>query len=231
MKLNSGFGTILLLSIVSFSFSCGGNNATNNALTSDAGRSTAGRQQDSTIRIEKIKLDQKLGATLEAYSLTKDDNSNAEYNINMDYEEFSFDNSKAFTFRSLEIGNVESLVIYYIKKTELAFCYELEVQNNPNCKALYTEYSSAVGEQTFYKETENTKSHPIFLDEDGEPETDHIIEKLSRIKDSKNGVDYHLIYKENLTTAENKLTVIAVNSTSEKRDEWIKFRSLDMVFE
>ena len=34
---------------------------------------------------------------LKGFRLTKDDNSNSTYNINLDYEEFAFDNSNTFT--------------------------------------------------------------------------------------------------------------------------------------
>lgn len=222
---------MLFLPIYVLFFSCQERNSQSSTTSQEAVHTTSEIQQKESIQVDKIALNQQLDTLLKSFRMTKDDNSNATYNINMDYEEFAFDNSNTFTFKSLEIGEIESLVVYYMKTTGEAFCYELEVQNNPQCKALYSAYSTTLGEKTFDKKIESTKDRPIFLDENGEQETDHIIQELTKVVDRDKHSTYYLIYKENLTSKENKLTVIAISDSSEKRDEWVKFRSLDMVFE
>ncbi|MNL41934.1 hypothetical protein D3C87_1643650 [compost metagenome] len=68
------------------------------------------------------------------------------------------------------------------------------------------------------------------MDENGEQETQHIVEELIKWNDAKQDISYFVIHKKNMTTNENKLTAIAVSNVHEKYTEWIDFRSLNMVF-
>lgn len=222
---------MLFLQVCVLFLSCQERTAQSSTTSQELVHTRSESKQKEPIQVDKIILNQQLKTLLESFRLTKDDNSNATYNINLDYEEFAFDNSHTFAFKSLEIGGIESLVVYYMKTTGEAFCYELELQNNPQCKALYSAYSTTLGEKTFHKKIESTRERPIFLDENGEQETDHIIQELTKVVDPDQHSTYYLIYKENLSSKENKVTVIAISDSSKKRDEWVKFRSLDMVFE
>ena len=183
------------------------------------------------IAIDKIKLGQSLEQILKPYSLTKNDNSNDSYNLNLDYEEFAFNTNNKFKYNSVEVGKISSLVIYYLKKNKEAFCYELEMENSPNSAKVFAELNKSLGKSTFYKKSENTKQRPIFIDADGETETDHIIQELTKWKDQKTNATYFVIFKDNLTTKENKLSIITIGNSSTKFDEWLSYRSLKMVFD
>ncbi|KKX47096.1 hypothetical protein [Sphingobacterium sp. IITKGP-BTPF85] len=117
-----------------------------------------------------------------------------------------------------------------MKEDNTAFTYEVELENNNNCELLIGEFNKVFGKHMFYQKNENTKERPIFLDENGEQETRHIIEELIQWNDSQHNVSYFVTYKKNLTTNENKLTVIAICNIHKKYAEWIDFRSLSMVF-
>ncbi len=239
--------TFLLLAILPLVISCNGEhktsatkNSNRDAIKIDSSQAKNDPQEaDSVpfdiktdaIPIDGIKLNQPLANLLKPYHLTKNDNSNLEYNLNLDYEEFAFDIKYKYKYNEVAIGKINSLVVYYLKDNQSAFCYELELENNPNCKKILAELANNFGKSTFYKKSENTKSRPIFLDADGETETDHIIQELTKWNDSKNHADYYVIYKENLTTKENKLSVIVISTNSKKSDEWISYRSLKMVFD
>ncbi|TDG36437.1 hypothetical protein EZJ43_07925 [Pedobacter changchengzhani] len=183
------------------------------------------------IPINGIKLNQPLAILLKPYNLTKDDNSNLEYNVNLDYEEFAFDVKYKYKYNDVAIGKIKSLVVFYLKNDKSTFCYELELENNPNCKKILAELKNNFGKNTFYKKVESTKARPAFVDNNGEPETDHIIQELTKWNDDKNKANYYVISKENLTTKENKLTVIVISTISKKSAEWIDYRSLKMVFD
>ena len=152
------------------------------------------------------------------------------YNLNLDYEEFSFSPDNDFKFNNLNIGKINSLIVYYLKNNDSAFVYELELENNENCESLISEFNKSFGKTTFYKKLENTKEHPIFLDENGEQETRHITEEAIKWNDDKQNLTYYVIYRKNLSSQENKLTAIAISNNSKKHAEWMNFRSLDMVF-
>ncbi|MCW2259878.1 MULTISPECIES: hypothetical protein [Sphingobacterium] len=183
-----------------------------------------------TIKINEIHLNSGLDKTLIPFGLNKDDNNNSAYNLNLDYEEFSFSPQQNFKFNDLNIGKIKSLIIYYLKEDNSAFTYELELEDNSNCELLIGEFNKNFGKHLFYQKNENTKEHPIFLDENGEQETRHIIEELIKWDDSQHDISYFVSYKKNLTTNENKLTTIAISNAHKKYAEWIDFRSLSMVF-
>ncbi|PTX09826.1 hypothetical protein [Sphingobacterium faecium] len=183
-----------------------------------------------TIKINEFNLNSNLDKILIPLGLNKTDNNNSEYNLNLDYEEFSFSPNQNFQFNDLNLGKISSLIIYYLKDNNSAFTYELELENNNNCELLIGEFNKSFGKPTFYKKNENTKDRPIFLDENGEQETQHIIEELIKWNDGRQNVSYFVIHKKNLTINENKLTVIAVSNVHEKYAEWIDFRSLNMAF-
>lgn len=183
-----------------------------------------------TIKINEINLNSSLDKTLNPFGLNKNDNNNSAYNLNLDYEEFSFSPQQNFKFNDQDIGKIKSLIIYYLKEDNTAFTYELELENNNNCELLIDEFNKNFGKHQFYQKNENTKEHPIFLDENGEQETRHIIEELIKWNDDHHNVSYFVTYKKNLTTDENKLTAIAISNIHKKYAEWIDFRSLNMVF-
>ncbi|WP_157504894.1 hypothetical protein [Flavobacterium tegetincola] len=239
--------TLLLILILPFMIFCNGDVKKTNADPSDKNAkqidtvqvtnaivendTTSYNLKTDALPIDGIKLNQPLANLLNPYHLTKDDNSNLEYNLNLDYEEFAFDVKYKYKYNGVDLGKINSLVVYYLKDKESAFCYELEMENNPNCKKVVGELGKNFGKSTFYKKSENTKARPIFVDDNGEPKTDHIIQELIKWNDDKNNADYYVISTENLTTKENKLTVIVISTTSKKSAEWISYRSLKMVFE
>lgn len=183
-----------------------------------------------TIQLDKIVLNKSIDDILKSFGLNKDDNHNTMYNLNLDYEEFSFSPDHDFKFNDLNIGKVNSLIVYYLKSNNSAFVYELELENNSNSDSLIMQFNKNFGKTTFYKKLENTKQHPIFLDENGEQETRHMTEELIKWKDDRNNLTYFVTFRKNLDSKENKLTVIAISNSSKKFDEWFDFRSLDMVF-
>ena len=182
------------------------------------------------IQIDKIGLNRSVDDILKESNLTKNDNHNTMYNLNLDYEEFSFSPDYDFKFNDLNIGKINSLIIYYLKNNDSAFVYELELENNEDDESLISEFNKSFGKTTFYKKLENTKEHRIFLDENGEQETRHITEEALKWNDDKHNLTYYVIYRKNLSSKENKLTAIAISNNSEKQAEWINFRSLEMVF-
>lgn len=183
-----------------------------------------------TILIDKIRLNQSIDKILQAFDLTKNDNSNPDYNLNLAYEEFSFPVSGEFKYNELNLGKPNSLVIYYLKDSNSAFSYELELENNPNQELLIKEITKSLGKPAFYKKLENTKEHPIFLNENGDQETQHIIEESIKWNDNQNKCALFVIHKKNLTSNTSKLSLIVVYSESKMFEEWMKFRSLDMIF-
>lgn len=189
-----------------------------------------GAIKKDTIKINEFNLNSSLDKMLISFGLNKNDNYNSAYNLNLDYEEFSFSPQQNFQFNNLNIGKIKSLIIYYLKDDNTAFTYEVELENNNNCELLIGEFNKNFGKHLFYKKNENTKERPIFLDENGEQEKQHIIEELIKWNDGKYDISYFVIHKKNLTTNENKLTAIAVSNTHKKYAEWIAFRSLNMFF-
>ena len=183
-----------------------------------------------TVQIDKIGLNRSVDDILKESNLTKNDNHNTMYNLNLDYEEFSFSPDNDFKFNNLNIGKINSLIVYYLKNNDSAFVYELELENNEDTESLISEFNKSFGKTTFYKKLENTKEHPIFLDENGEQETRHITEEAIKWNDDKQNLTYYVIYRKNLSSQENKLTAIAISNNSKKHAEWMNFRSLDMVF-
>jgi len=191
---------------------------------------TVKTKQKQTIQVDKIALNTSVDTILKGFNLDKNDNYSTTVNLNLDYEEFWFSPDNNFKFNDLNIGKITSLVIFYLKKDNNAFVYELELENNNNCESLIAEFNKKFGKQTFYKKRENTKKNPLFLDENGEYETDHITEEAMKWKDDKNNATYFVIYKNNLDTKENKIFVSVISNSSKKFAEWIDYRSLDMVF-
>lgn len=219
---------ILFLSVIlSLMSSCNGQEKKEVKSTVDSSKQVTKRE---TIKLDKIALNKSVDDILKGFNLSKDDNHNTMYNLNLDYEEFSFSPDHDFKFNDLNIGKISSLIIYYLKNNNSAFVYELELENNSNSDALITEFNNNFGKQSFYKKLENTKQHPIFLDENGEQETRHMTEELIKWKDDQNNLTYFVTLRKNIDTKENKLHVIAISNSSKKFDEWIDFRSLDMAF-
>lgn len=219
---------ILFLSVIlSLISSCNGQEKKEVKSTTHASKQATKRE---TIQLDKIALNQSIDNILKGFHLTKDDNHNMTYNLNLDYEEFSFSPDNDFKFNDLNIGKVNSLIIYYLKNNNAAFVYELELENNSNSDSLISEFNKNFGKTTFYKKLENTKQHPIFLDENGEQETRHLTEELIKWKDDRNDLTYFVTFRKNLESKENKLHVIAISNSNKKFDEWFDFRGLDMAF-
>lgn len=137
--------TIFMAIILPIIISCNGetkktaNNPTQNTAETDT--SQVKKEVDQTeaipfniktdaIPIDNIKLNQPMANLLKPYHLTKNDNSNLEYNINLDYEEFAFDVNYKYKYNEVALGKINSLVVYYLKDDQSAYCYELEMENN-----------------------------------------------------------------------------------------------------
>jgi len=219
---------LLLFTVTQLLISCNGQEKETKKRDNKTEKTTNAKKDN--IKISEFILNSSLEKILTPLGLSKNDNFNLTYNLNLDYEEFSFSPQQTFQFNDLNIGKISSLIIYYLKDNNSAFTYELELENNDNCELLIGEFNKNFGKHTFYKKNENTKERPIFLDENGEPETQHIIEELIKWNDDQHDVTYFVINKKNLTTKENKLTTIAISNTHEKYAEWVDFRSLNMAF-
>ena len=214
---------LFLLTILLFSNSCTGQDK------KEVKRSVHNTTKE-IIQIDKIVLNKGIDTTLKDFNLTKNDNYSTTYNLNLDYEEFSFSPDNVFKYDNLSVGKINSLIIYYLKNDGNSFVYELELENNNNCESLIAEFNKKFGKQIYYKKLENTKKHPIFLDENGEQEARHITEELIQWNDEKNSSTYYIIYRKNLDSKENKLTAIIISNNSKKFVEWKDYRSLNMVF-
>ena len=112
---------------------------------------TGKTKQKQTIQVDKIALNTSVDTILKGFNLDKNDNYSTTVNLNLDYEEFWFSPDNDFKFNDLNIGKITNLVVFYMKKDNNAFVYELELEDNNNCESLIAEFNKKFGKQTFYK--------------------------------------------------------------------------------
>lgn len=183
------------------------------------------------IDLTDFKFKTNVKTVLGAYGQTLDDNALTEYNLSGDYEEFQFASPKASLFGVQADAEKTVLSLFYLKKSFELFCYELETTDNKNALKIIDGFQKKYTKPAFSK-VSGTKTGTTFLDENGEPETDDIEEKIMVFEDQAAKQTFFLFYTINSTKkpAEGKLQVIALDKSSAKYKEWVSYRSLDMYY-
>lgn len=188
---------------------------------------------DKIINLTDIKFKTNIENLLGTYNLTLDDNASNEYNVSGDYEEFRLE-SQNISFFDEEISSKNSkLSFFYTKIDKILWCYELEVSNNNVIENIIKKFESKYGKTpAFSKVSINTKEHPIFLDENGEQEKDHMEERILVWEDIQNKTTFFVIYKVNYSKKpiDNNIQIIAIDKNNKKYKEWISYRSLNMYY-
>lgn len=81
----------------------------------------------------------------------------------------------------------------------------MELINHKDSDKIISSITKSIGSKpAFVEKIVNTKERPIFLDENGEPKTDHIEETKEVWEDSKNKVTYFFINTVNHSKNDGK---------------------------
>lgn len=165
--------------------------------------------------------------------LTLNDNSLDSYNVSGDYEEFQVPKNKRSTLKiaNYKFSSEDNISLFYFKNSKKIWAYELELINHKEEDKIITDLTKTLGTKSaFFKKSINTKDRPIFITDDGEPETDHIEERKEVWEDYENKVTYFIIYSKNFTKKTNELKIYVLDKSSPKYKEWVSYRSFDMFY-
>ena len=157
---------------------------------------------------------------------------------NMDYVEYNFPkNKKTDIFiagHKIDFNN-SNVSIFYNKENQKIWSYEVEIfnpsDNNNDSNGIINSITAKIGKKPSYIEKNvNTKERPVFIDENGEPKTDHIEEIKQVWEDSANKVTYFIISNANFDKKTSELKIYVLDKSSPKYKEWVSYRSFDMFY-
>lgn len=199
-------------------------NVSNNQIT---------KTNNSKLDFKELKFGLNVEEVLKGIGLTTNDNASDEYNISGDYEEFRFPKDKKLnlSIAGNTVLNSDNISIFYLKENKKIWCYEMELLNHKDSKEIINSITKTIGSKpAFLEKNTNTKERPIFLDENGEPKTDHIEETKEVWEDAKNKTTYFFINTINHTKNDSILKIYVLDKSSPKYKEWVSYRSFDMFY-
>jgi len=148
-----------------------------------------------------------------------------EWSTNMDYEEYTFPKSKKVNVliagNLIDFNTSDVKILYFKESKKIWFC-DIELFNNSNSTQIITDIKTKLNSKpSFYNKSINTPEHPITVDENGEPETDHIEKIIQVLKNKSNTVTYFIIEENNITKNEKKLRILMLDRNSSKYKEYL----------
>ena len=191
------------------------------------------KNNNSQLDFKNVKFGTNVKDVLSGIGLSLNDNASDEYNISGDYEEFKFPSNKKLNLyiAGNTISASDNISFFYFKQNKKIWCYELELINHKDSDKIIDSITKTIGSKpAFAEKITNTKERPIFLDENGEPKTDHIEETKAVWEDAKNKVTYFFINTVNHTKNDGKLKIYVLDKSSPKYKEWVSYRSFDMFY-
>lgn len=223
----------LTILVVLSMISCNGQQGKKETIESKTKAELIKKIPSKNLDLTNLKFNTNINEVLNSIGLTLNDNNLNEYNMSGDYEEFQFSSQNIDLFNTGIDSANSKLSFFYTKKDNLLWCYELEILDDDLAKKVIGGFENSYGKvPAFSKISSSTKEHPIFLDENGEPEKDHMEERILVWEDIKNKITFFVIYKVNYDKKpiDGNLQVIALNKNSKKYGEWVSYRSLDMYY-
>lgn len=191
------------------------------------------KTNNSKLDFKELKFGSNVEELLKGIGLTTNDNASDEYNISGDYEEFQFPKDKKLnlSIAGNTVLSSDNISIFYLKENKKIWCYEMELLNYKDSKEIINSITKTIGSKpAFLEKNTNTKERPIFLDENGEPKTDHIEETKEVWEDAKNKTTYFFINTINHTKNDSILKIYVLDKSSPKYKEWVSYRSFDMFY-
>ncbi|MCD1118636.1 hypothetical protein [Chryseobacterium turcicum] len=191
------------------------------------------KNNNSKLDFKELKFGSNIEDVLKAIDLTTNDNALDEYNISGDYEEFQFPRNKKLnlSIAGNAISDSDNISLFYLKENKKIWCYEMELINHKDSDKIVSSITKTIGSKpAFVEKNVNTKERPIFLDENGEPKTDHIEETKEVWEDTKNKITYFFINTINHSKNDGKLKIYVLDKLSSKYKEWVSYRSFDMFY-
>ena len=184
---------------------------------------------------KELQFGSKVEEILKEIGLTIGDNASPDMSYNMlgDFEEFQFPKNKRLNLliAGNSLLNSDNISFFYLKKNKKLWCYEMELMNHKNTDDIINSITKTIGSKpAYFKKSINTKGRPIFLDENGELETNHIEETKEVWEDVKNKTTYFFINTINYSKNEGVLKIFALDKSSPKYKEWVSYRSFDMFY-
>ena len=149
-----------------------------------------------------------------------------EWSTNMDYEEYTFPKSKKVNV--LIAGNTidfnkSDVKLFYLKESKKVWFCDIELYNQANSTQIIADITNKLSlKPNFYNKSINTSEHPITVNENGEPETDHIEKTIQVLKNKSNTVNYLIIEENNITKNEKKLRILMLDKNSSKYKEYLE---------
>jgi len=148
-----------------------------------------------------------------------------EWSTNMDYEEYTFPKSKKVNVliagNLIDFNTSDVKILYFKESKKIWFC-DIELFNNSNSTQIITDIKAKLNSKpSFYNKSINTPEHPITVDENGEPETDHIEKIIQVLKNKSNTATYFIIEENNITKNEKKLRILMLDRNSSKYKEYL----------
>ena len=148
-----------------------------------------------------------------------------EWSTNMDYEEYVFPKNKKINVliagNSIDF-NKSDVKIFYFKESKKVWLCDIELFNQAENTKIITDITNKLNSKpNFYNKSINTPEHPITVNENGEPETDHIEKTVQVLKNKSNTVTYFIIDENNITKNEKKLRILMLDRNSSKYKEYL----------
>lgn len=148
-----------------------------------------------------------------------------EWSTNMDYEEYVFPKNKKINvlIAGNEIDfNKSDVKIFYFKESKKVWFCDIDLYDQTNSTKVIADITNKLNSKpVFHKKTINTREHPITVNENGEPETDHIEKTVQVLKNKSNTVTYFIIDENNITKNEKKLKILMLDRNSSKYKEYL----------
>ena len=193
------------------------------------------KNTNSKLDFKELKFGSNVEDVLKEIGLTISDNASPDMSFNMlgDIEEFQFPKNEKLNLliAGNNILNSDNISFFYSKENKKIWCYEMELINHKDANEVISSITKTIGSKpAYFKKSVNTKERPVFLDENGEPETSHIEETKEVWEDAKNKATYFFINTINYSKNDSILKIFVLDKSSPKYKEWVSYRSFDMFY-